>query len=185
MLATMIRPTRTGPSDRGRVYWKWRRANVARVPPTRPPTWPPHEMFGITKDSARLMHDEPERRPGERSRGPVLEDEQCAEDPVDRAGRADRHRERAAEQERAGRAGDAGDEVDEQEAPRAERPLDDRAAPVEDEHVQGDVEQARVQEHRGDEPVPLVLRVDLRADERALLEQLAAGQRSRRRPGRR
>ena len=120
-------------------------------------------------------HDEPERRAGERPRGPVFEDEECAEDPVDRARRTDRHGERPAEQERTGRAGDAGDEVDQQEAPGAERALDDRAAPVEDDHVQRDVEQARVQEHRGDESIPLVLRVDLRPDERAFREQLAAG----------
>ena len=60
--------------------------------------------------------------------------------------------------ERSGRAGESRDEVDEQEARRAERLLDDRAQPVEREHVEREVEDAPVEEHRRDEPVPVAVR---------------------------
>ena len=77
-----------------------------------------------------------------------------------------------------------GDEVEREEAPAPERLLDDAAEPVEREHVEGEVEQARVEEHRRHEPVPLAVEVDRGADERAVEEQLPARlRRGRRRPG--
>ena len=132
---------------------------------------------GDVRDRERqreVEHDERHRLAGERARGHVLEDEQRAHDPEDRARGADRDSERAGQQERAGRAGEPRDEVHEEEAPGAERLLDDRPEPVEREHVERDVQHARVEEHRGDEPVPLAVQVDRRPDQRTVLEDLPA-----------
>ena len=65
------------------------------------------------------------------------------------------------EQDRPGRAGNARGHVDHQEAARAERLLDGDAEDVEDEHVQSDVEHARMEECRGDDAPPLVVRKSL------------------------
>ena len=77
-------------------------------------------------------------------------------------------------EQRAGRAGEARDEVDEQEPRRAERLLDDGAEPVERQHVEREVEEARVEEHRRHEPVPVARPRRPRRRARQLVEQLAA-----------
>src|SRR5215211_3644915 len=73
-------------------------ASVARIPPIKPPTCPPHEMFGIANVSAR-RHDE-----------------------------------------RTGRAGETRHDVQRDVTQRPQELLDGAADDVEDEHVQGDVE---------------------------------------------
>ena len=85
-----------------------------------------------------------------------LEDQRGAEDPEDRSGSADRDRIRV-EQERAGGAGETRDQVERQEATAAESFLDGGADDPEHDHVQGDVEEAAVQEGGGDEPPPLAV----------------------------
>ena len=71
--------------------------------------------------------------------------------------------------------------VDEREAPAPDRLLDRRADPPEKEHVEPEVEAARMQERGRDEPPPLALRdadevpiLDADADQGALVEDLAA-----------
>jgi len=122
-----------------------------------------------------VEHDERHRLARERPGRDVLEHEQRSHDPEDRPGRPDRHCERAREQQCPRGAREPRDEVHEEEPPRAERLLDDRPEPVEREHVERDVQHARVEEHRGDEAVPLAVHVDRRADQRPVLEDLAAG----------
>ena len=63
------------------------------------------------------------------------------------------------------RAGEQRDEVDRREPGRADRRLEQRAEDVEGEHVEGEVDQAGVQEAAGDDPVPLAAGDD-RAEER-------------------
>ena len=67
--------------------------------------------------------DQAERLPAENAAPLRLEDERSAEDPEDRAGRADGDGVRAEEQ-RAGRAGEPRDEVEREEAATADRLLD-------------------------------------------------------------
>ena len=86
----------------------------------------------------------------------TLEDERRAEDPEDRARRADRDDVRA-EDDRAGRAGEPRHDVDREEPSAPDRLLDRRADEPEDEHVEQEVDQARVQERRRDQAIPLAL----------------------------
>ena len=85
-----------------------------------------------------------------------LENEHRAEDPEDRAGRADRRRERRLH-ERARRACEPRDEVEKQEACRAEIVLDGPADHPEREHVEGEVQQIAVEEHRRDQAPPVAV----------------------------
>jgi len=132
---------------------------------------------GDVRDRERereVEDDERHRLPREGARRDVLEDEQRAHDPEDRARGADRHGERPREQQRTRRAREPGDEVHEQEAPGAEGLLHDRAEPVEGQHVERDVQDPRVEEHRGDEAVPVAVQVDRRPDQGTVLEDLPA-----------
>ena len=86
-----------------------------------------------------------------------LVDERGAEDPEDGARRADGGNV-AREGEHCGGGAQAGDEVDEQEPQVADRALHRRPDPVEHQHVEADVDQARVQKGRRDHAVPLALR---------------------------
>ena len=146
-----------------------------RCPPTRPPRWPPIEIPGTANVKREVDEDQDHRLPHQRSGREVLEDQEGADQAEDRARGADRDGEGRAEPERAGRAGEARDEVDEQEARRPERLLDDRAEPVEGEHVEGEVEQAAVQEHRRHEAPPVAVR-DGGSLERPVREELPAGE---------
>ena len=102
----------------------------------------------------------------------VLDDQQGAEDPEDRARRSHGHPVRGRDQ-RACRAGKPGDEVHREVAKRAEVGLDPAADHVEDEHVEADVEDAPVQEGRGDQPPPASMG-DLRPIQPPLCKHLAA-----------
>jgi hypothetical protein len=57
---------------------------------------------------------------------------------------------------------------------RCRAPAPRPSEPVEREHVERDVQHAGVEEHRGDEAVPLAVQVDRRSDQRAVLEDLPA-----------
>ena len=98
------------------------------MPPIRPPTWPPHEMFGIAKLITRLITISVIAFPPRRPVRLPLEDQHRAEDPEDRAGGAEHRRRRRLEQ-RAGRAGQARGEVEADEARPAEVLLDRAAEP--------------------------------------------------------
>ena len=124
--------------------------------------------------------DEAEHRARERPGRAILEHEERAHDPVDRARGADRRLQRSAEQECTGRAREARDEVDQEEPPGPERLLDDGSEPVEGEHVEREVEQARVQEHGRDHPVPLTVGVDECTDQSAVVEERSPGGRDAR-----
>ena len=71
-------------------------------------------------------------------------------------------------------SGEPGDEVDEEESRRAECLLDDRAEPVERQHVEQQVEDAAVEEHRTHESPPVAVR-DRRTLQSPLAEELPAG----------
>src|SRR5439155_22645573 len=100
--------------------------------------------------------DERHRLPGEPPRRLPLENEERAEDPEDGAGGAHWHRRRSLD-ERTRRAGETGDEVEAEVARTAEVLLDGPADHPEREHVERDVDDARVQECRGDEAPPVAL----------------------------
>jgi hypothetical protein len=86
----------------------------------------------------------------------TLEDERRAEDPEDRARRADRDHVRA-EDDRARRAGEPRHDVDREEPSAPDRLLDRRADEPEDEHVEQEVDQALWQERRRDQAIPVAL----------------------------
>ena len=75
-------------------------------------------------------------------------------------------------QQRAGGSGEAGDEVEPDVARASEVLLDRRADPPERVHVEADVEQGAVQEHRGDEPLPVSVRDRRPVEQRADVESL-------------
>ena len=104
----------------------------------------------------------------------VLDDQQRAEDPEDRARRADGDPGRRRDQ-RAGRAGEARDDVERQVAEdvrgSARRA---RRASTSASMFSADVKQVRVQERGRDQPPPVAVR-DGRPEEHPLREELAAG----------
>ena len=120
---------------------------------------------------SEVEHDHAERRAAEDRDPAPLEDEAGAEDPEDRAARADgEHLGR--KQERARGAAEQREEVDDREADPAEQRLERAAKPPEHQHVEPDVNQVHVQEAGGDQPVPLAVG-DGGPVERATFEGLA------------
>ena len=140
---------------------------------------------GDARDRERereVDHDQRHRVAAEPAGRLPLEDHHRAEDAEDRAGGADGDALRL--DERAGRAREPGDEVEGEEAGAAEVLLDRRAEPPQREHVEADVDEVRVQEHRRDQPPPVAVR-DLGAEEPQLRVEAAAGVVDARRPARR
>src|SRR5262249_15186390 len=114
----------------------------------------------------------PNRAPAKDVRALPLEYERGAEDPEYGAGRADGHRVRS-EDERAGRPGEARDEVDDQEPRPAEILLYRRPHPVEEEHVEPEMDRPVVEKRRRDQAPPVAVG-DQRPEERSFLKDLAA-----------
>ena len=124
-----------------------------------------------------------DRAAQERHAALALEHEERAHDAEDRARRADRRRVRRHE-ERAEAAGERGHEVDGGEPDVAGVALEDAADQVERVHVEGEVEEAVVDERGGDQAVVLAARHG-RAEERQVvperLQRAAAEAETRRR----
>ena len=76
------------------------------------------------------------------------------------------------DEERARRSREERDDVDADEAPAPEQLLEGPAEPPEHEHVEEEVDRARVEEAGGDEPPPFAVG-DERPEEGAALEDLA------------
>ena len=87
----MIRATSVGPSDRGAHGVM--RERERRKDPADEPQVPPDRDVRDREREREAEHDQPERLAGERPGRQVLEHEQGAYDPVDRAGCPHRDRE--------------------------------------------------------------------------------------------
>ena len=160
-------------SDRARERKRAPRliASAASTPPIRPPMWPPIEMPGTMKLKPRLNRIRipiPVSRRSMPRRAQL--DHGRAHQAEDRAGGADRDRV-GREQQRAERARQQRREVDGGEADVPERRLEHRARGLEQVHVEGDVEEARVQEAAGDQAPVLVVDRDRRAEQGAVLDE--------------
>src|SRR5207244_4924873 len=114
--------------------------------------------------------DHAKRTPAEDVVALLFHHEARAENPEDRARGADRRTVRADDQ-CARRAGQAGDEVEKQEPAGADPPFEQRAEPVEAEHVEEQVERSVVEEGGGHEPPPVALRDEGRVQKALVVDR--------------
>ena len=127
---------------------------------------------GQYEAQGEVDHDQPHRAAAEHVGTLALENESGTKNPEDRAGGANGDRV-GRKNECTRRTGEARDEIDEQEPRAAEVLLDRRADPVEEEHVEAEVDGTVVQERGRDQPPPVAV-CNQRAEQRSLLEDLAA-----------
>ena len=144
---------------------------MTRMPPTRPPRWPPIEMFPNVNVKTRFRTTI-EGSAAEDVHVMAFDNKRGAEDPEHGSRGSDRRCVRGHEQ-RPCRAGERGHEVEPEEPPVTEVALEYAAEPPERQHVEREMEEARVEKGARDEPVPFALR-DERAEQGSALEDLTA-----------
>src|SRR3954452_24908911 len=144
-----------------RLYAAWPRPNcekisVQSIPPIRPPTWPPIEIPETAKLSTRLIMISASAEPPStklrcRSRinAAPSRPKSAPEAPTVGAGGVQVAHSR--------RAGQGRDDVEHDEAATPERLLDRRADEPEEVHVEGDVDQVRVQEGAREQAPPVAV----------------------------
>ena len=135
--------------------------------------WPPTEMPLTVNEKARLITISVNAWPVIAAGLLVLDDQERAEDPEDRARCADGDRGRSGHQ-RPRSARKPGDDVEREIAKMSDVALDRHAEPADREHVQADVKDVCVEERGGQQAPPVALR-DSRSEEHPLRKELAAG----------